>query len=296
MAWARIDDLMPEHPKILALSDRCFRAYVTALCWCSRNLTDGYIPNAALASIGADDEAVLGELWRAKLWKRQGKRGWLIHDYLEYNPSRAEVLAKRQQKAEAGSKGGQAAALARATADAQAGATPSGTSPVPSPIDRSLERSSSAEATSSKKIPVSRKPPTAASLIEQFLKTTKANEQVAALVDLAIRVEGIDGNKVSGDALRGVVRQHGHGQKVIDALRQYVPNKAVGELHEYMMGVLREGKQREETNRGGTSQGRYAPVQGALNPAGGRDGIVIGTSPPPKRTPAGSGEGPEAPS
>ncbi len=128
MTWVKIDDLLPENEKFLRVSDSAFRCHISALCWSARNLTDGHISDAVLPKLGGTFKDVR-ELVRAKLWKQQRRRGWLIHDYLEYNPSRTEVLAQRQQKAEAGRKGGQAAAIARATA----GATPSGTSPVPNP-------------------------------------------------------------------------------------------------------------------------------------------------------------------
>ena len=141
MTWAKIDDLMPEHPKVLRLSSDAFRVHVSAICYASRNLTDGAIADAALHSLRATD-AVVHELKRANLWERERGKGWQIHDYLEYNPSREQVLAQRQERARAGQRGGQAAARARAIATDTAGATPLASSPVPSrPVGRSTIRS-----------------------------------------------------------------------------------------------------------------------------------------------------------
>ena len=44
--------------------------------------------------------------------------GWVLHDYLDWNPSREKVLAERAKKQAAGKAGGQASAQARAEAPA----------------------------------------------------------------------------------------------------------------------------------------------------------------------------------
>lgn len=102
MGWAKLDDRFPDHPKVVALSDRAFRAYVTALCYCAAHLTDGAFP----ATVGRRLAGVKGtkELLSAGLWLEQ-PGGYEVHDYLVYNPSREEVEAKRTAKAMAGAKG-----------------------------------------------------------------------------------------------------------------------------------------------------------------------------------------------
>ena len=88
MTWVRLDDRFPEHPKIVGLSDRAFRAHVTGLAYCARFLTDGYVPRGALPP-----PRVLAELADAGLWTAQG-HGCSIHDYLDWNLSKEERAGK----------------------------------------------------------------------------------------------------------------------------------------------------------------------------------------------------------
>lgn len=100
MPWVRLDDRFPSHRKVALLSDRAFRLYVSALCWCSENLTEGAIAERELPFIarlrGVKKAAT--ELEAAGLWDRTAD-GWMVHDYLEYNPDRARVKADRESNA-----------------------------------------------------------------------------------------------------------------------------------------------------------------------------------------------------
>lgn len=92
MVWVKLDDRFPEHPKVAALDAESFRSHVEALCYCGRNSTDGFIPTR-MAGPNAE------KLVKARLWEpRDG--GYLIHGFLEYNPSAEEVKSKREQAAE----------------------------------------------------------------------------------------------------------------------------------------------------------------------------------------------------
>lgn len=100
MTWVRLDDGFPTHPKVLALSDRAFRAHVMGLCYASQHHTDGfvqkgYVPDRAAA------ELVEGGLWEPIV----GREGFQIHDFLTYNLSRSEWQALSQKRSKAGSKG-----------------------------------------------------------------------------------------------------------------------------------------------------------------------------------------------
>jgi hypothetical protein len=92
MGWLRLDDAFGDHPKVIGLSDRAFRAHVMGLLYCARHLTDGVVPRAAVPKTTA-----VHELERAGLWTATRGGGWLIHDFLDYNPSKADVLADREQ-------------------------------------------------------------------------------------------------------------------------------------------------------------------------------------------------------
>jgi hypothetical protein len=100
MPWVKLDDRFPSHRKIALLSDRAFRLHVSALCWASENLTEGKILETELRVIahvrGAKTAAK--ELEDRQLWDRIDG-GWVIHDFLEYNPDRAKVQAEREANA-----------------------------------------------------------------------------------------------------------------------------------------------------------------------------------------------------
>lgn len=101
MPWVKLDDRFPSHRKIALLSDRAFRLHVSALCWCSENLTDGRISDRELPLVAKirNVKATAQQLADAGVWDRTDS-GWEIHDYLDYNPSRDQVLAERKKNAE----------------------------------------------------------------------------------------------------------------------------------------------------------------------------------------------------
>ena len=123
MVWAKIDDAILDNPKIARVGVYGFALHVAAVTWCCRNLTDGFIPSARVTALltlekvmfdVANPLALVGEpesmagdtglsaltiaeaLVDAGLWDR-APGGFQLHDFLEYNPSREEVLAKREK-------------------------------------------------------------------------------------------------------------------------------------------------------------------------------------------------------
>jgi hypothetical protein len=106
---------------------------VAALCYCNQYLTDGFVPRSVASGLldfeglgmrmwmgelagGGQDaswELVVDDLLAAKLWE-QVEGGYRIHDYHDYQPSRAAALALRAKRSAAGHKGGQARAKANA--------------------------------------------------------------------------------------------------------------------------------------------------------------------------------------
>src|SRR5690348_6677192 len=102
MAWVRIDDEMPGHPKFATLPiDACW-LHICGLTYCSRYLTDGVVHEAALGVLLAGKKSAAATrrlvpvLIKAGLWKTHDE-GYEIHDYLKYNPSREQVLKKREE-------------------------------------------------------------------------------------------------------------------------------------------------------------------------------------------------------
>lgn len=92
MSWVKLDDHMPQNLKVNALSDAAFRAYVTSICYCASNLTDGFITTRQ-AREWAGKPRVMQEMMPG-LWE-VCDGGFMVHDYLKYNPTRAQVEAER---------------------------------------------------------------------------------------------------------------------------------------------------------------------------------------------------------
>lgn len=109
MTWVKLDDKMADHPKIVGLSDRAFRAHISALCYANRHLTDGVIPSTFLRVRVAE------ELVTAGVWARFGD-AYRIHDFLDYQPSKAHIDEVKAKRIEAGRAGGHAKANAQQSA------------------------------------------------------------------------------------------------------------------------------------------------------------------------------------
>lgn len=133
MTWVRLDDSMPEHPKMVALTDRAFRQHVSALCYCNRNLTDGAIPDTIAHRLVASGKRYAGELVTAGIWDKTTD-GYQIHDYEDYQPSRASVLHERAKTAERVAKWRSRNAVTNAVSSAECNAVSNGApDPVPVP-------------------------------------------------------------------------------------------------------------------------------------------------------------------
>lgn len=105
MSWVKLDDLVTEHPKFLGLTDRAKWVWVQALCWCSRQRTDGFMPAEAIPQIAPRSTAsTTQELVKAGLWERRNG-GYQIHDFLDYQPSQADLEERQRQKSRAGQRG-----------------------------------------------------------------------------------------------------------------------------------------------------------------------------------------------
>lgn len=108
MSWLKIDDAIGEHRKTRRLlrssGTAAFGLHALALVHCSRYLTDGHV-EAEFVDETLDAARVKGKA-RAALtdalvahgqWTID-EDGWQIHDYLDHNPSREQVLAAREKE------------------------------------------------------------------------------------------------------------------------------------------------------------------------------------------------------
>lgn len=97
MSWVRVDDKFPNHPKVGRLAANRLAAmglHLEALCFCSTYLTDGAVP---AHEVRRYPRRLVEALVEARLWHRLADGSVEIHDYLDYNPSRVDVEAKRTE-------------------------------------------------------------------------------------------------------------------------------------------------------------------------------------------------------
>jgi hypothetical protein len=96
MAWIKIDDSFPDHPKVVGLSDEAFRVHISGLCYCGKYLTDGKVPMQIASRFANGSMLTLAELSLAGLWLEDVENnGFIIHDYLAHQTSKSQVEVKR---------------------------------------------------------------------------------------------------------------------------------------------------------------------------------------------------------
>lgn len=102
--FIKLNDHMPEHPKIEGLSDKAFRAAVELWCWCSRTRSDGHVPPGTWKKRAPGKTG--RELIEAGLAHPADDGGVDMHDYLKHQRSKAHIEAVSQKRAVAGQRGG----------------------------------------------------------------------------------------------------------------------------------------------------------------------------------------------
>lgn len=96
MTWLKTDDRYPDHRKIRRLSDGAYRLHHGAQCYAAHDETDGVIRTDDIADIqhGKRLSKHIPALVEAGLWEPI-LGGWLLHDFLDYNPSHVQMEAER---------------------------------------------------------------------------------------------------------------------------------------------------------------------------------------------------------
>ena len=104
--WLRVDDKLPDHPKIRGLDAVALAVWLCAACWSAEYEQDGRIArdgaqqlatrfDPQLSLLSGEEPPVVARLVAAGLWERT-QDGYQIHDFLEYNPSRKSLVAERR--------------------------------------------------------------------------------------------------------------------------------------------------------------------------------------------------------
>lgn len=113
MPWFRVDDSFPSHPKTRSIPRRARMAAigVWTACgtWSTHHLTDGLVPRDVVEDEGGR-QADAAHLVQAGLWHRAGHEcgrcpqpgedAYQFHDWPDYQPTKAKVMAERAATAD----------------------------------------------------------------------------------------------------------------------------------------------------------------------------------------------------
>jgi hypothetical protein len=149
VAWVRIEDVVPEHRKHLQAGPAASWLWVCGIAYCQRQLSDGFIPEAAVPLLGVPSGAkrLVELLVKAGLFERV-PGGYRIHDYHDYNERREDALDRKAKSSAQHRTAGLASGAARRTVERKTNgavpspsngsqAPPSNGAP-PAPVERTL--------------------------------------------------------------------------------------------------------------------------------------------------------------
>jgi hypothetical protein len=150
VSWAKLDDQFHGHrkaKKAWKAHPRALGLHLLAISYCAGHLTDGLVDCEFVEEkipAGRERAAVVTALVDAGLWAVEGD-DWRINDWLDYNPSRQEVLDRRRRDSERKAarrrtespqspSGHRADSNGRPSDPSRAGAFPDPTRPDPTPF------------------------------------------------------------------------------------------------------------------------------------------------------------------
>jgi len=97
MAWAKVDDSLTFHPKVLQAGNEAMGVWVRTMAWSMQQLTDGFIPLKIVVAI--EGAPIAPALVSAGLW-HEVEGGYQFNDWCNYQPSREQVMGERAKTAE----------------------------------------------------------------------------------------------------------------------------------------------------------------------------------------------------
>ena len=109
-----LDENYPDNVRIIHAGEAAELLYIRGLCLVKRLLSDGYIDAVQLPRLGLSNvEERVQRLVDVGLWERMPAvenraeaMGYVVVGWLERNDTAEEIVAKRQKKIDAGTKGG----------------------------------------------------------------------------------------------------------------------------------------------------------------------------------------------
>lgn len=128
MPYARIDDQFYMTVKNATIDRDEQDLFFAGNVYCNQQLTDGFIPASVLPILAlwaklpteANAQAIASRLVEHRYWELVDG-GYMVHDFLDWNMSKVEILTLREARAKAGKAGGERSGAARkALAEANA--------------------------------------------------------------------------------------------------------------------------------------------------------------------------------
>jgi uncharacterized phage protein (TIGR02220 family) len=99
VSWVRVDDAAPNHPKLFRVGLEAMGFWLCCLCYANRTLSDGHIPSGDLGLVAPGAGRARAEKLAKCLAEggllRETPDGFWIHDFLDYQPSAAQIRAER---------------------------------------------------------------------------------------------------------------------------------------------------------------------------------------------------------
>lgn len=92
MTWVKLDDNVLDHPKFITLDNEALVLWLAGLTYCNQHRTDGVLPAPVVGALAHRRQLSHVDphvLVRAGLWEVT-EGGFVVHDYLDYQPGRAD--------------------------------------------------------------------------------------------------------------------------------------------------------------------------------------------------------------
>ena len=97
--WFKVDDAFWSHPKVIQAGNAAIGLWLRCGSYSAQHLTDGFIPVAIARHIGS--AGLARRLVDVGLWTTsEDPCGYVMHDWADYQPTRATWLARREGNAE----------------------------------------------------------------------------------------------------------------------------------------------------------------------------------------------------
>ena len=116
MAWVRVDDKFSNGPKVKRAAGilggqfprrRVLSVWLEAMSYCNLHMTDGFVPDYEINTFDDEnpseviDAMALGDRDLGPIMERNKRRnGWVVRNYLEYQPSRENLEEKANKERE----------------------------------------------------------------------------------------------------------------------------------------------------------------------------------------------------